>query len=292
MEELNNSESTNYTSEFNNDPVDTEINKLISETSAPQAPVKEEVKPAFDPNSFEDELPWRGQKKKFPYPKIKALAQKGYDYSQKMHEVSLREQGLASREQELAGLAEYKKVDEWAKNNQDLYNQIVNAYSQNQTTAANDPVQQKLSSLETTIKSMNDYITKQQELEKATKIQKEDEELQVSVEDTKKEFSQFGWDQTDQASGLKMEDRVIQYAASKGINSFRAAFLDLFYGDLMKRQETKGREVAKEEIQKQHKMGLVKTSPSPRQSISKSVDVRGLNYDQIADEISRVYNIN
>ena len=239
---------------------------------------------------FEDEIMWRGQLKKLPYAKIKSYAQQAYDYNEKMRDYHSRQLELEKRSKELEHLKQYSEVDVWAKEHPELFDQILNGYRTQSTQVENDPIKSKLSEIEKTVQSVNEFVKKQQELEKQQQIQKEDEALNQNITEVREEFPHFDWNSHDQ-TGLSLEDKVIQHAATNSIGSFRAAFLDLHYKDLMKKSETNGKEQAAESLQKTTKLGLGKLTPQPRKQIARATNVREQSYHDITQEALRELGI-
>jgi hypothetical protein len=225
------------------------------------------------------ELLVNGRTIKAPLDHVKQWAQQGYDYNQRNAEFK---QQLSAFEQQQAEFNSqfnhYKQVDDWAKNNPDQWQHILNSYQ----TPESDPTDQKYNQFATELaelKSFRDSILSERE---SASRQQADQRLGEEITGLRAQYKTLDWDKVD-AHGLTLESRVLQHAHQAGIGSFKAAFLDLNSDHLIAHAKAQ----ALEEYQKTHaeknKLGISQSKQSMK-IISPAENVRNKSWSALEQE--------
>lgn len=250
-------------------------------SAAPAAPTNNTIQ--------EYEYTARGQKIKEPIDMILKRASQGYDYAQNVAD-------LRKQREELEGTySPYKQIYEAAQNNPEWWQQITKAYSeqgynqQDDNQPQHDPNDPQAALLGNVEKMINEKLSKVENFMNETLAEKnlrlrqeEDDRLNKEIEDVRKQYAQQDFTTPDE-TGKTLEYKVLEYASKNGIKSFKTAFRDFYFDQLMAKTETAGKEKALAEMQKRTKLGLLGESPTPRKQISES-DHRGKSYSDLASE--------
>lgn len=256
--------------------VDKSTNKEIPMTPPPPDP--EEVEKAAKAQEYE--LTVNGQVIKAPIDKIKQWAQQGYDYPQKMAELNRRQALIDNLEKQYGS---YKLVDEYAKNNPQWWQTIQSQFESLQNPQQPQPgsdinplIHEKLQELE---KFKNEVI-QQKEIELR---EKQDSALNNEIQSIRKQYGNLDWGSLDE-NGYSLEQRVMKYAIDNNISSFRAAFRDYNYDDIVRLEQERAKETLAKETQKRTKLGLLGSSPTPSKGLTEAQGLKGKSYNDILRE--------
>jgi len=239
------------------------------------------------------ELKWGEEVKQVPLNKLTEYAQQGFDYNVKMRGINQAQEQLQQTQQEIESqrqaLQEYVQVQEWAKQNPDLWNQALQNFRQaGQTGQANTAEQGQfspeansvISDLRGQIEKLNEQVTSISQFNEEAKKMQEDQALDNEVKQTMRNYSDLDWVSRDE-NGQTLEGRVLEHATRNGISNFSAAFKDLYHEQLIERARLLEREKLGE--QRNNQPADLQNSSKPA-GISEASDIRTKSYDQLAAE--------
>ena len=257
---------------------------------------KPTTKETQEPVKFPDvEFTWNQKKVKAPWEKAVQWTQQGYDYAQKMNEFKSKQAEYEAKRKEFdSRYGVYTQIDEFAKANPEWWQHVNTAWNsrgqpqgttQTQQVAADLPqwVKEKLS-------KVDEFISKSEAERQAQEIAKADQALDSEVKSIKDSYKGLDWNTADE-TGLTLEQKVLQHGIENNLPSFRAAFRDYQFDNMMKLSEEKGKESLGRDFQKRSKVGLLGNSSTPRKEVSSVENVRNKSYDDILNETLQEYGI-
>lgn len=232
-----------------------------------------------DPMDQEHEIIWNGQPRKFPLKDIVRFAQMGFDYNHKNQELKRTKLDLETRQTELGKLVEFGN---WWKKNPQVALKVKEMIESGEITAAeaekivasNDPVMQKLESLEQRL---------------SVKEAKEDDaalnqEIGVLRKDLEAKGITHNWD-TPGEDGRTFEEVVLDHAIENGFTTVKAAYRDLMFDNAI----ANTRELTEKEVlarlKKNKEVPDTDTPQKKRAVINKPLDVKGKTYDDLGREV-------
>lgn len=238
------------------------------------------VTPAAQPQSAWNAQEW-GLKYKGQtiYPESRdqllSLAQKGRVMEERIADWNKKEQewqAQAARFQPYVDLDQlFQKNPAFAKQVQSLYQQ----YSQGQPPQGDVPnaLPPELQPIVQKVQEMDQWRQEQAKQAAHQEISRELQELADAHKD-------YDW-QSDDGYGT-LAERVMRHALDNNFPTLKAAFRDLMWDDIQVRKQTEAKRQAAEEIQRQHRQGVVAPgAPSPRPAPAK-FDVRNASYADLA----------
>jgi hypothetical protein len=227
-------------------------------------------------------IKWGGEEKSFEADKIRQFAQMGYDYQTKMQNLNLEkkqfEREKASKEDVWNGEKEkyehYQKIDQWAKENPDLWAAAQQAYARSTDPASQgwvdqngqplqdgyqDPVQRQL------LQTVNDLKARLEEQDKLRETEaqvKSEASAETEISQFKHEHSTFDWDKEGE-DGLNLESKIMQFGLDKGLTSFTDAANLYLMKDIIARESMRAKDSAAKNIQKRSKLGVGPLTSKP-----------------------------
>jgi hypothetical protein len=199
-------------------------------------------------------------------------ASQGYNYAQHMESIKKNETTLAEKEKQIEALRnQWEPYDKYAKENPEWANHVRQSWETRLSGAVNGQegqppssttynlppeVQQKLAELENFQKEYSAH-------KQSVKAAEEDAALNAEIDSVAKEYPEFDLKYSDPSVGKTLEAQIIEHANIKGIHSFRAAFRDMMFDQIMSKRVTASKEAAAKELQDRAKKGIVKTSDTP-----------------------------
>jgi len=112
----------------------------------------------------------------------------------------------------------------------------------------------------------------------------EDSALNEQIQTVQKEFPDFDLSHTDPETGTSLEMKVLEHARANGINSFKAAFKDMMFDDLMNRKVTAAKEAAAKEIAERTKKGFISENDTSLNNLSMPARNSGSLQDELMAE--------
>ena len=228
-------------------------------------------------------------------------ASQGYNYAQHMESIKKNETTLAEKEKQIEALRnQWEPYDKYAKENPEWANHVKQSWETRLSGAVNGQdgqspsanaynlppeIQQKLAELDS---FKNEYSAHKQ----AMKAADEDAALNAEIESVGKEYPEFDLKYSDPSSGKSLEAQIIEHANIKGIHSFRAAFRDMMFDQIMSKRVTASKEAAARELQDRAKKGIVKTSDTPFTKPSPMANKSGTkSYYDLVNEAGKELNL-
>lgn len=280
-------------------PEEIDVDALMSEIEAPSKPTEETAAPeaaaapeppAWDSKSWE--FDWNG-KKIAPENQDKARTwmQQGYNYSQRMGELNkTHTQKMAEAEQRAKAAQDieqrfspYSKVDEYARQNPQWWQQVQAAYEQRQQTV--DPnLANIIKPLEERLNKYEEHFTKAEQAQVLEQEKNHDSALDQEIGSIRKDFPNIDLGAQDPATGESLELRILKHAQSIGTTSFKAAFRDYLHDKLIEQAKADGRGAIAKDAQLNAKKGILGKTPAPVKGTQQAAYVRGKSYEQLARE--------
>lgn len=264
------SESTDAQSD--QDPEQKEVQK-------PSEPVKKDV-------PFEFEI----EGKKLTIEEAKKYAQEGYKVNE-LYQKVLQEKEAASKEfarleANKAKYDHYAKIDEWAKQNPELYNRLALEHENMVNGGQFGEVPPYLTKFVSELNQIKERFAEIDSFKNQQMAKAQDTQLEQDIVKFKQEHPQFDWND----KGL--EQKILMHATQNNLPNFRAAARDLLFDDLIKRTELKAKESVGKEIQKNTRLGEVQKRSDVQSSNQSKPKINSkMSYSQIANEIKRKYNL-
>jgi hypothetical protein len=241
----------------------------------------------------------RGKEIKEPIDTILKRASMGYDYAQLMQQHKQREAELAQRDQQLKELeGRWKPYDEYAKSNPQWADFVKQSWDQRFNQQAWQPQfqqpgqdgmqQQQQASLPPEIAQklgqIDSFISQIQAEKQAAAQAESDLALNNAIEATQKKFPEFDLRATDPATGESMEMAVLKHAQLNGINSFEAAFKDMYFDQLLERRSMKAKEDAAKALTSNVRKGFLGQSNEPMiQNHGANPALKARSYHELMD---------
>lgn len=223
-------------------------------------------------------------------------AQQGINYPQRAQELNAQQskwaQDKAKYDKEYA---EYKKIDEWAKQNPDQWTRLQQSYQQvvsgqpTQTPGqapAYDPHSPVIQRLQSQIQEMAPIVQEFQNERAQSKVKAEDTALEGEIQSIREKYKDLDWNTLNDRGMSDLEYRVLEHAQKTGIPSFAVAFRDLLHDELMQKASTQAKLNVSTGIQNRSRLGLLDNS-SPKQNRIEAAKkpMRETSYEDIMDEI-------
>lgn len=234
----------------------------------------------------EFEFNWNGKKIKAPLDKLSQWASQGYDYGQKMAEFNKRQSEFQQQSKQVEEIkSKYSEIDDYVRQNPDWWQHVTQTYEQRLQQAGQNPQGADIRELikahtEEAIKPFKEQVEqqKQQEL-----FKKQDAELDTQIQSVREKYSDLDFDAVGE-DGKSLMYKVLEFGASNGLNNFDVAFKAFYHDDLIKREATRAKEAYSKDIQKRTKLGLLGTSPTPKQGISDAKYTKSKSYNDLERE--------
>lgn len=236
------------------------------EPSAPQAsgevapPSPEASGAPPEPKMWE--VPWNGRTIKAGEQDLVKWASQGYDYSQKMSQLSQERQEIESR------YKPFQEIDDFARKNPEWWSHVEQSWSQRDQIQQQNLVQKLPEEFRPAIES----LLKETQAMKAfqadwhrEKMEAEQRDLDAKLLNTVQGLQSkhnIDFSSRDE-SGQTLEYRVLDFAKQHGIADFEVAFNAYYQPMWARHYEMQGREAAVREMQKQRESGLLAKAPAP-----------------------------
>lgn len=221
-------------------------------TAAPQTPVQDFV-----------EYEAAGKTVREPMDMVKKRASMGYHYAQQMESLKKEQGSVQEALQRAQALeAKWKPFDDYASKNPAWHDHLQKSWQERdflQSQNLDPALKNQLNGINTTVSELQNWVNQ-------SKAQAEDSKLNEVIGTVKKEFPFVNFDEADEL-GRSLEWRVLKHAGENGINSFRAAFLDLHQPQLALRIKDQTKREIQEEQKKLRENGFIGRQPT---SVSKS----------------------
>lgn len=250
-----------------------------------------DTQPQAEAQPQEYSFKYQGQEIKAPVEKMLKWASMGYGAPQRIGELSRKLQEFEDKSKQFDSYEKtYAPIDQWARQNPDKWQALLQAWQQaqygqpgQQTNQAQQSVAQLPPELVQKIQNIESKFQNQEQKERVQEENREDQRLAGDIVSIRKQFSNIDFDAPDER-GNSLEYRVLEHATRMGIPSFRAAFRDYYFDKLTQSSEHKGREAAARTISPQTRAGLL-GGKNQAPAKGKQPDLKGRNYDQIHEMV-------
>lgn len=229
----------------------------------------------------EFEFKWNGKPVKANREKLLGYASQGYDYAQ---QIARLKQERANWEKETSQLRE---IQQYAQGNPDWWKHVSSSWENRYAQTTPEQSTGDISALHGQLSELmkfRDEIMSEREKER---IAKEDKALAEDISGIRKAHPNFDWDTLDE-TGYSLEQRILKYASENKIPTFRAAFRDMMFDDVVKQQGFSAAEQSKKQVQKETKAGIVGKSSQPaskRMEVPQNISQR--SYNDLAEEAKK-----
>ncbi len=270
---------------------DIDVDQILSEVNGQSADIPMTSEPQGSPQAAQEpeyEYTARGQTIKEPLSAILKRASQGYDYSQVMNDLNRQKQELDMK------FKNYAEVDQFAQQNPDWWNYVVQQYSSRggQAPASQEQTQEQQGERElppelNAIKSELDELKQfKNELlqEKNRQMQEaEDAKLVQEIDEIRKQYPNLDLNRVDE-SGKTLEVKILEHGVQNNIKSFKTAFRDFYHDELVKRAREEGIELAKKDVARKTKLGLLGESLTPTKQLTEATNLKNRSYDDLTKE--------
>lgn len=180
----------------------------------------------------------------------------------------------------------YKPVDEFAKQNPEWWQHVQKAWEARQTFAQSNPDNPLVSDLQSLKQELSELKKFREDIEQQKQTyqtQMEDQALDKQIQSIKQEYADLDWKSVD-LDNKSLEARVMDHALKNNIATFRAAFRDYCYDDLLKRSMDKGKEAVTNEMRKNTKLGILGETQAPTKALNTAQNVKSKTYEDLMKE--------
>jgi len=189
-------------------------------------------------------------------------ASQGYNYAQHVAEHKASVDAFnQERDQYQQKYGTWKQYDEYANQNPSWADHVKtqwelrDSFGQPQSDLSNQTNPSE--SIHPEIRQFMD----QYKFEKQTQQQQaEDAALNEQIKNVQEQFPEFDLSYSNPETGMTVEMQVIEHAKAHGINSFKAAFKDLMFDQIVNKRITSAKEAAAKELAERTKKGFISTS--------------------------------
>ncbi len=253
------------------------LGSLDSQAAPEQAPpaAPEPTAPAAPAEEKFWDVPWNGKSIRGTESDLLKWASQGYDYSQKMNELSSKQSEWDRQRQESeARIKPFQEIDSYAQQNPDWWAHVEKNWESREQVKQESLLQQ----LPPEIKPVFENLLSEQKQIKEFQAQWHQEKMeQAAKEDDQKLLStvqelqakhKIDFASRDE-SGQTLEYRVLAFARENGINhpdpqkAFEIAFNAYYQPVWAKHYEMQGREAERKERDKARESGLLSRTPAP-----------------------------
>lgn len=227
-----------------------------------------------------------------PIDTILQRASQGYDYAQKMQEFKSQQDQFATQQQDAKTLqGKWEQYENYSKENPEWADHVRSSWESRGTfgNAQQPEAGGETSSLPPEFqKKMNqfdEFMTNMNQERQLNAEAKEDTILGESIATVQKEYPDIDLTYSDPTTGMTREMAVMQHAKQNSIHSFKAAFRDLYFDQIVARQVTAAKEASVKEIQERNKRGFISdsdTSMINRSSFNSNNSNTKMSYQQLA----------
>lgn len=235
----------------------------------------------------EFEFVHKGKQIKLPIsdPKFKQWIQQGYDYSTNISQLNKEREAFTNElSSKRALLDRYSKVDEYAKTNPQWWDYVIKQYEATlnggQSTQTsynpNDPIVRQISEMSQQLSALNS------EREQA-RFKEEDARLNQEIEEVHKQYPKLDWDSVNEA-GQSLRDQVLKFAYDNKYPSFESAFLVHQKANILNLERERAKEDVVKQRQKQTKLGLLGSSPTPKSEVAYAKNTKNKSWDDLGRE--------
>jgi len=267
------------------------------ETPQGQVPGQKPVNGNFNPDEWQ--LKYRDQTIK---PKdrdhLVNLAQQGFSYSQRMHELKTREEQM---EKNAGRFQQYEKLEKAFESNPQFRDQIFQWYNQSFTPAQQQKQQQQVQQesgsptsippeLLQEIASLKEWKLSWEAQQAQEQASQADAEVLSEIDGLKKKYARDDWD-TQASNGMTLSQEIIKHALDNGGIKLETAYRDLMWDSHVKTTEAEIFKKADENKKASAKAGFVAGGKSKGAQQPKEVSQMGMNYDDVEKLIKTQYNI-
>lgn len=283
--------------------IDSLVSDLTVNPSAPEAPTD-----GGQPAPTEQAAPGPFMKFKADGKEIEATedqvrqwASQGYNYGRHMNEFKTKQDEFNQRNQDFENKYNiYQKIDEYAQSNPDWWNSVQNSYQQATQNNPESPTQSGdlppevsnvLQGLQKEISELRQFKTELTQKEQQQKIQQEDDALKSEIDSIRQHYPDLDWTNLDD-QGKHLELRVLEHAEKLGTNSFKAAFRDLMFDDLLNKGITKAKDDTIKTVQRNQKLGLLGETPDPLKRNLPTEPSRNQTWDDVLKSAMEELGVN
>lgn len=250
--------------------------------------------PTAEPEPKE-EAPWSPPEylmlgeEKVPWDKASVWLGQGRHYSQKAQELNRKEQEIAERAKQYEGYETYKPVAEFVNNDpqgKQWWDFVQQQWETRHTYNQPEEIKETLNPWINEINSLKQELSDLKQFKQSLTQKEQDQQLDAEIAQTKDKFSNVDWSALD-ASGLTLEQRVINHGAKNGHPGFRSAFLDYYADNLGDIFGAERKEAEAKAQVAQAKTGIIGKSPTSKTQLQKPENHRSRSYEDLTEEALR-----
>jgi|DEB0MinimDraft_4_1074332.scaffolds.fasta_scaffold01220_11 hypothetical protein len=224
---------------------------------------------------------------------VRQWASQGYDYGRLTNEFKTKQDEFISKQNQFNEKYQlYQKIDEYAQSNPDWWSRVQQGYQEAQQGQQESPtptgdlppeVQNVLQGLQKEISELREFKNGLTQKEEQARIEQEDQKLASEVDSIRQLYPDLDWTNVD-SNGKHLELKVLEHAQKIGTNSFKAAFRDLMFDDLLNHSVSKAKDETIKTVQRNQKLGLLGETPDPLKKYLPTEPTRNQTWDDVLKE--------
>jgi hypothetical protein len=278
---MENGQEATTTNEPTTDQILSDINSTGTAEAAPAAaPAAPAAAPAQTPTAQQIlEYQALGKTVKEPMDLVLKRASMGYDYAQKMEAFKKEQEAFQMEKNKLAEAeSKWKPYNDYALQNPEWEKHVRESWEKRDAIA-----QGKYSDLDPVIAEKltraDKFIAQYENDQQVKRKETEDAVLMNTIAEVQKQHPDIDFKAADD-QGRTLEYRILDHANRHGINSFKAAFRDLMFDDIVSRKETAAKEAVAKDLAERTKSGLLGKTQAPILD-SGPANVRSKSWEEI-----------
>jgi len=216
-----------------------------------------------------------GKQVEEPLETVLKRASMGYNYAQHMNEFksqraaweeSTREKEARIREleQKWSPYESYAKENpEWAEHVRSSWENRTGGGFNGQQSPQSTPEQVLPQHVRQELDELRSFRDEFKGFRDSMRQQNEDHALKQDIDSTVSEYKNFDFSRSDPETGKTLEYKILEHMQRNGINSFKAAFRDLMFDEIVGKEAMKAKEEAANAIKQRNQEGFVAESKEP-----------------------------
>jgi hypothetical protein len=222
------------------------------------------------------------------------LAQQGYSYSQRMHQLNEKEQQLNAQAQQYA---QYQKLEQAFEQNPgfrkqilDWYNNSLSPAQQQEQKEGNAGASQLPPEIVNQIRELTEFKSTFEQHQQQQMQEQVDTEVRKEMDDLKQKYPREDWE-IQNSNGLTLMQEIVKHSIDNGGIKLESAFRDKMFDQHTQNVQAETLKKQAEEAAAAKKAGVVSAGKGKGATPAQQPNPAGMDYSQIEKMIKAEYNI-